>query len=101
MIVSVLYPAKSGGRFDLDYYMQKHIPLVKSRWGPLGLGRVEVLRCTGAPSGAGPYQLIALLTFASPDAFQEAAKQHAKEILGDIPNFTDVEPVVQFNEPMV
>jgi len=98
MIVSVLYPAKSGARFDLDYYMQKHIPLVKARWGSLGLRGVEVLRCTGAPSGAGLYHLIALLTFGSLAEFQEAAKQHGKEVLGDIPNFTDVEPVMQFND---
>ncbi|MEO8715077.1 MAG: EthD family reductase [Acetobacteraceae bacterium] len=99
MIVSVLYPA-GGTRFDLDYYMKKHIPLVKSRWEPLGLKKSEVLRCVGAPNGAGPYQLIALLTFGSMADFQNAAKQHGKEVLGDIPAFTDVEPVMQFNETL-
>lgn len=100
MIVSVLYPADPAKRFDLDYYMKKHIPLVKSLWGPLGLSGVEVLRCIGAPSGTGPYQLIALLTFGSLAEFQEAAKQHGKQVLGDIPNFTDVEAVMQFNDTL-
>ncbi|HEY5301603.1 MAG TPA: EthD family reductase [Acetobacteraceae bacterium] len=100
MIVSVLYPAKSGSRFDLDYYMQKHIPKVKARWSSLGLRGVEVLRCTGAPSGTGAYQVIALLTFGSLAEFQEAAKQHGKEVIGDIPNFTDVEALMQFNDTL-
>ncbi len=98
MIVSVLYPADPGKRFDMNYYTHRHIPLVKSLWEPLGLKKIELLRCVGAPSGGGTYQLIALLTFGSLDEFQKAAAQHGNEVLGDIPKFTDVEPVMQFNE---
>ena len=31
--VSVIYPSKSGARFDHDYYRNKHLPLIKSRMG--------------------------------------------------------------------
>ena len=31
--VSVMYPNKSGARFDHEYYRDKHMPLVKSRMG--------------------------------------------------------------------
>ena len=97
MIVSVMYPA-TGKKFDLDYYLNKHVPMVQRLWGPLGLKGAQVLRGTGAPSGAATYQLMALLDFGSLAQFQEAAKQHGKEVMGDIANFTDVQPVVQFNE---
>lgn len=97
MIVSVMYPA-TGKKFDLDYYLNKHVPMVRRLWGPLGLKGAQVLRGTGAPNGGATYQLMALLDFGSLAQFQEAAKQHGKEVMGDIANFTDVQPVVQFNE---
>ena len=31
--VSVLYPKSPGARFDLDYYRDKHMPLLKDRMG--------------------------------------------------------------------
>ena len=31
--VSVMYPNTPGGRFDHDYYRDKHMPLVKARMG--------------------------------------------------------------------
>src|SRR5271167_635510 len=37
VIVSVLYPRHSESRFDHDYYLRTHVPLVESRWGGMGL----------------------------------------------------------------
>ena len=39
--VSVSYPATEGARFDMDYYLDKHIPLTSERYGDALLG-VEV-----------------------------------------------------------
>ena len=47
-----------------------------------------------------PYQVIALLFFRSLQDFQNAAGAHAQEILGDIPNFTSVQPVIQISESL-
>ena len=33
--VSVMYPNQPGGRFDHDYYRDKHMPLVAARMGAL------------------------------------------------------------------
>ncbi|HET6307244.1 MAG TPA: EthD family reductase [Rhodopila sp.] len=99
MIVSVMYQIGAGNRFDLDYYMKTHIPLVDARWAPYGLKSVRVLRGIGTPSGdpAG-HHIIALLDFGSLDAFKAAAEAHGAEVLGDVPKFTDVQPDIQFNE---
>ena len=35
--VNVLYPAKEGAKFDLDYYLATHMPLVSKHWSGLGL----------------------------------------------------------------
>jgi uncharacterized protein (TIGR02118 family) len=99
MIVSVMYQVGPGHKFDLDYYMKTHVPLVGSLMGPAGLKGAQVLHGIGSPSGdpAG-YHIIALLEFESLDTFKAAADAHGAAVFGDIPNFTDVQPSLQFNE---
>jgi uncharacterized protein (TIGR02118 family) len=99
MIVSVLYQVGPKQKFDLDYYMKSHIPLVSSLWKSAGLKGVQVMRGTGSPTGdAAPFHIIALLDFDSLNAFNTAAAANGKEVFADIPNFTDVQPTIQFNE---
>ena len=101
ILVSVLYPGDEGSRFDIDYYTRTHIPLVKQRWGSMGLTEVRLLRgLSGADGARPPYAVIALLTFDSPERFRSAADAHGAEIFADIPRFTDVTPVLQVSEPL-
>lgn len=102
MIVSVMYKVEEGQDFNLDYYLKTHVPLVNARWGGHGLRGVKVLLGAGSPSGApAAYHLVALLDFESLDAFNAAAAAHGGEILGDIANFTNGTPVIQFNETLI
>ena len=99
ILVSVLYPNEPGSSFNHDYYLQTHLPLVHSRWDPMGLEDLRPVRGVGTADGSPPpYQVIALLTFRSMQDFQAAGKAHGQEIFADIPNFTNVKPVVQINE---
>ena len=99
--VSVLYPKTADSRFDYDYYLGTHIPMVKARWTPTGLERVQLLRAASTLDGSTPaYELIGLLTFASPEAASQSIAAHGAEIIDDIPNFTNVQPVVQINTPV-
>jgi len=100
VLVTVLYPNTAGSRFDQDYYVQKHIPLVKERWSSMGLQDARIVRGVGAPGGGdATFQVIALLTFESQDALQKALAAHGAEIVGDVAQFTDVQPIIQVNEP--
>ncbi|HEX5325945.1 MAG TPA: EthD family reductase [Acetobacteraceae bacterium] len=102
IVVSVMYPANQGSRFDMDYYLQKHVPLVGALWKDCGLTEAKVLRGASAPGGAAPaYAAMALVTFTSAADFQRALDQHGQEVLGDIPNFTNVQPVIQINDVML
>ncbi len=102
MIISVMYQVGPGQKFDLDYYVETHMPLVESLWKPAGLKGVEILKGISAPGGmAAPFDVIVLMDFESLDAFTAAAAGHGNEILGDIPNFTDVQPTIQFNDRLV
>jgi uncharacterized protein (TIGR02118 family) len=101
IMVSVMYPASDGAKFDMDYYLKTHIPMARARWTSCGLQDVKVLRGIGAAGGAAAsYSVIALLSFGSAQEFQTAVEQHGKEIIGDIPNFTNLQPIIQINDVM-
>ena len=40
--VTVMYPNEEGKKFDMDYYVNKHIPMVAGLLTPGGLIRGEV-----------------------------------------------------------
>ena len=46
------------------------------------------------PDQPPPYAAIATFDFESVQAFGEAVMPHYKELQGDIPNYTDIEPAV-------
>ena len=100
--ISVLYPNDDGSRFDMEYYLQKHIPLVNERWSGMGMSEVRAVKSVGTadPNIPAPFQVVALLRFDSLEAFQAAAGEHGEEIIGDIANFTDVSPILQINEDL-
>ena len=97
--VSVLYPKTSEGNFDLDYYLNKHIPMVKERLTPLGLMRLEVDEGIGglAPDQPPAYVVMGYLVFETPEALQSGLAAHGAEIMGDIPNYTNLQPQIQIN----
>ena len=99
IVVSVMYPAAADARFDMKYYLEKHVPMVGERWRPMGLREAKILQGVGAPGGgAAPFQVMALLTFDSAAALDPALAAHGKEIMGDIANFTNVQPIIQVND---
>ena len=100
--VSVMYPQAPGARFDHDYYRDKHMPMVKRLMGD-GLRRYSVERgLAGGDPGSPPiYAAAGHLYCDSVQVFQEAFGAHAGEILGDIPNYTDIKPVLQVSEVVV
>ena len=97
--ISVIYPRSEGAHFDYDYYSATHLPLVSERWRDAGLTGIEGLRgVAGAAGGDAPFFAMALIRFASLEQFQAAmGGEHAGPILGDIANFTSVQPIVQVN----
>lgn len=96
--VMVTYPKRDGSRFDMDYYCGRHIPLVREKLGAALLGVTVEEGVAGEEPGAAPvHAVICNLRFASPESFQAAFAPVADAILGDIPNYTDLEPLVQIN----
>jgi len=97
--VGVFYPYKEGVKFDMAYYLQKHLPMVKQKVGPaLKSVAVEQGVSGGMPGAPMTYIAIGHLAFDSVEAFQVAFAPHASDIMGDISNYTNVQPVVQISE---
>lgn len=100
--VSVFYPNSAGCRFDMDYYVKKHIPMASKKIGPaLKAVSVEQGLSGGAPGTPPTYIATGHLVFDSVEAFQAAFGPHADEITADVPNYTNVQPIIQIGEVKV
>jgi uncharacterized protein (TIGR02118 family) len=97
--LTVLYPAKDEEAFNYDYYFGPHHKLVVSRFKPEGMVSCEFDKGVSDPAGdKAPYFAIAYLKFNSLEDLQKTLAKHGAEILGDIPNYTKIEPIMQVNE---
>ncbi|MFL6731788.1 MAG: EthD family reductase [Sphingomicrobium sp.] len=101
--LSVVYPRTPGATFDYDYYQATHMPLVGERWSKAGLTGGEALLGKAAPDGsAPPYFAIGIIHFDGAESLQAALNgEDASEIIADIRNFTNAEPVIQINDRFV
>jgi uncharacterized protein (TIGR02118 family) len=100
--VSVFYENTEGKKFDMLYYTKNHIPMIKEKLGT-ACKRVEVDEgLGGAQPGGSKLALVAMahLLFDSVDAFQKAFGPHAATIMGDVPNYTEIQPIVQISNVM-
>jgi len=97
--VSVLYPNEEGKKFDMVYYCNKHIPMVQQKLGAaLKGGAVEQGLSGVEPGSRATYIAMGHLYFDSVEAFQTAFGPHAESIMGDIPNYTNIQPTIQISE---
>lgn len=57
-------------------------------------------RARGGPAPGSPpiYHVMTHLLIDSVEAFQGAFGPHAKDIMADVPNYTDITPVIQISE---
>lgn len=100
--VSVLYPHSSGIKFDWDYYLAKHLPLVREKLGKAVKSiSIDKGLSGGAPGTPPAFIAVFHMIFDSVDAFQAAFGPHAKAISADIPNYTTAKPSVQVSEVAV
>ena len=99
---TIMYPPTPSARFDMNYYIEKHMPMVKSKIGSSCIGfTVDAGLAGGAPGSHAPYMAIGSLTFESLEVFGSVMAEHGAEIMADIPNYTDSQPVIQISEVQV
>ncbi|HCI12947.1 MAG: ethyl tert-butyl ether degradation protein EthD [Gallionellales bacterium GWA2_60_142] len=100
--ISILYP--NAGRFDMDYYLNTHMPRSIELLSAGNCYRgVSVDRGLGgaSPGSMPSYVAMCHYLFDSADDFMAAFLPHAAELQGDMPNYTDIEAVIQISEVVI
>ena len=91
--LTVLYPretpSSSPAKFDMDYYLAKHLPICEEAWAGHGLQSWEV-----GQFAEGPYAVQAIVRFADMGEMVKALTAGAPKTQGDVPNYTDSKPIV-------
>jgi uncharacterized protein (TIGR02118 family) len=97
--VTILYPSGEGKKFDMDYYTKKHFPLLRSLFGDaLKATAIDKGIAGSAPGAPVPFVAIGYLYFDTVAAFQSGMTANGSKIRADIPNYTDIQPVIQISE---
>lgn len=97
--VSVLYQGGDAKTFNLDYYINTHIPMAKNLLGSALKGlNVEKGLGGGEPGSAPTYLACAHLFFDSVESFQNSFGPNAEKIGADMVNYTNTAPVIQISE---
>lgn len=96
------YKNLEGKNFDLDYYQNSHLPMIKRLTGD-ALKHIAVDKGMfgGEPGSKAFYLIVAHLYFDSMESFQNSLVPHFPEIMSDVPNYTDIEPVFQISEVLI
>lgn len=96
--VTILYPNGDGNTFDMDYYVEKHMPMVADLLKPMKFYKIDKGIGGRTPDEPVPYLAIGYLYFDKLSDYQESFGANAQKILGDIPNYTNTQPVLQISQ---
>ena len=97
--VTILYPNGEGKTFDMDYYEQKHMPMVAGFIGN-NLLFYEIDRGISGrtPNDQPPYLAIGYFYVSDVAEYGKAIAQNRDAIIGDFKNYTNVQPVINISE---
>ncbi|KEY64523.1 hypothetical protein S7711_03590 [Stachybotrys chartarum IBT 7711] len=89
---TVLYPKNKESTFDMEYYLNTHMPLVQEVWGPFGMQGWQVIKYD-ANDGV-PFSVAAILTWKD-EASYEAGRSSPRtpEVFADVPKFSNETPL--------
>ncbi len=97
--VNVLYPNKEGAKFDMNYYLTSHIPMVKRVLGSALKGCVVEQGLGGAAPGTkADFSVLCHPRFDSVESFQAAFGPHAADIQNDVSNYSSEAPIIQLSD---
>ena len=95
--IQVMYPITETSNFDYDYYFSKHMKIVGETLGEHIQSTLVTRGITGGPDVPAGFYAIATIVFEDQSAM-DLALSKLDTALGDIPNFTDTEPVMLIGE---
>ena len=93
--MTIVYQNGADVRFDFDYYIKTHMPLIMRLYGK-SISRFELRRGQpGADGAAPPYVATITIWIADPAAFDAANAKHQPALRADVPKFTNATLIAQ------
>jgi uncharacterized protein (TIGR02118 family) len=97
--VSVMYPFSEGKTFDMEYYENKHMPMVAEFLGSnLVKYTIEKGLASGIPNTPLPFMAIGTFYVKDLAAYQAAIAPNRDAIRADFPNYRNATPVILVSE---
>ena len=96
--VSILYPSGEGKTFNMDYYINQHMPMVQKS---LSEGVLHVTVEKGVDNM--PYLTMTNIYYESMSSVEKnfLLNSNREKVQNDIPNFTNTTPIIQISEIII
>jgi uncharacterized protein (TIGR02118 family) len=95
----VSYSGSSTARFDRNYYIHKHLPLVVEAWGPYGLKTAVAL--FPVDNSESEMIAVAVCEFENDEALRNSLASEASDaVMRDVGNYTDLTPIQTVGGPV-
>ena len=97
--VAIFYPNGEDKTFDMDYYSNKHMPMAADLFGD-SLKAMSIDKGLANANPELPLQYVAIgyLYFDTMTAFENAMGANSEKLKADVPNYTNIKPVLQISE---
>ncbi|MEZ5968301.1 MAG: EthD family reductase [Hyphomonas sp.] len=100
--LTIMYRLQPGQSFDVDYYINHHMPLsLRLQGDAVRSVLVEKGYSSDLPGTSCEYAVICHFTYETEQAFLDAFLPNAETLQGDIPKFTDSVPIIQFSNVLL
>lgn len=99
---SVMYQNGEGKIIDAEYYTNTHMAMICELLGDALKGTtVEKGISVGANDSGAAFAIMGNMYFDTIEDFQIAFGPHTETIMDDLPNFTNIEPIIQISEVLI
>jgi len=99
--LNIIYPKTENATFDWDYYLNTHMPLSIKLHGAALKGITIAKGIEGIEAAPVAYVAVTNMLFESVNSFIEAFMPHAATLQGDMKNYTNIQPIIQFSEVLL
>lgn len=97
--VAILYPNGDDKTFDMDYYEEKHMPMVAGFLGKnLRLYEIDKGIAGRATGEKAPFVAVGYFYIDDVAEYNKAIGQNRDTILNDIKKYTNIQPIIQISE---
>lgn len=97
--VTIFYPNSEGSTFDMEYYKNKHMPMVAGFIGKnLKFYEIDMGISGRTPTDKIPFVAIGYFYIDDVGQYNNAIAQHRDAIVSDFKKYTNIQPVIQISE---